>query len=189
MSTVHENRGVKLPAIKDACVSGSIASVLSAVVLSLCSKLEEGSAAGALNGPSQWIWGEREAHTRRATARHTFLGYAIHHGMSIFWASFHEHAFGRSRGRELRRLSAPRIVAEAAGTTAVAYFVDYYVTPRRFRPGFEKHLERAAIFASYAAFAIGLALATLARKRAASRQPVSAAQSSRARSASAAASS
>src|SRR5690606_32141413 len=110
------------------------------------------------NGPSQWVWGEHEAHTRRATARHTLVGYAIHHAMSIFWGACYERVFGRSRDRDLRRVSVPQITAEAAATTMVAYFVDYYVSPRRLRPGFKKHLGGGAIFASYAAFALGLAL-------------------------------
>jgi hypothetical protein len=140
--------------------------VLSAVALAVCSKLEEGSAAGALNGPSQWIWGEREAHTRRATLRHTLVGYLIHHGTSIMWALGYEHVFGRGRERALDRVPASQIVAEAAGTAIVAYCVDYYFTPRRLRPGFKKHLGPAGIFAGYAAFALGLALTTLARRRA-----------------------
>jgi len=132
--------------------------VLSAAVLSLCSKWEEGSAAGALNGPSQWVWGEREAHTREASVRHTLVGYAIHHGMSIFWASFYERCFGRSRERNLQDVTTTQIAVEAAATTAMAYFVDYHVTPKRFRPGFKKHLGPASMFASYAAFAAGLAI-------------------------------
>lgn len=166
---------IKADACKDALLSGSSASALSAVVLSVCSKLDEDSAAGALNGPSQWIWGERQAYTRRATLKHTLVGYLIHHAMSIFWASLYEHSFGRSRERALERLSTARIFAEAAAATSVAYFVDYRITPKRFRPGFKKHLRSTSLFVSYAAFAVGLALTTLLRR------PQAAARSSRAR--------
>lgn len=51
----------------DAVVSGSAASLASAATLMACSKLHEGSAAGGLNGPSQWLWGESEAYTREAS--------------------------------------------------------------------------------------------------------------------------
>jgi hypothetical protein len=165
----------KPDALEDALVSGSNASALSAVALSACSKIEEDSAAGALNGPSQWVWGEREAYTRRATLKHTVVGYAIHHATSILWAAFYEQCFGRSRGRELEASSTARVVAEAAVTASIAYFVDYHVTPQRFRPGFKKHLGSCSIFVSYAAFAAGLALTTLLRRQRA------AAQSNRAR--------
>lgn len=176
----------KSGAFKDALVSGSSASVLSAAVLSLCSKWEEGSAAGALNGPSQWVWGEREAHTREASLRHTFVGYTIHHAMSICWAVCYEHCFGRSCERDLKQVPVAQIAAEAATMTVMAYVVDYTVTPKRFRPGFKKHVGPASMFASYAAFAAGLAITTLVRRKIVMR---AAAPSIRVRSVSAAASS
>ena len=150
-------------AMKDAVVSGSFAAVLSAAALSFCSQQEEGSAAGGLNGPSQWLWGEDEAYTREATLKHTAVGYAIHHSTSIFWATFYEHLFGRGRKRLEREVSNARVIAEAAAMAAAAYVVDYKLTPRRFRPGFEKHISGASMFAVYVAFGTGLALATLLR--------------------------
>jgi hypothetical protein len=151
-------------AARAAIASGTAASVLSAATLALCSKIEEDSAAGALNGPSQWLWGEDEAYTRRATLRHTAVGYAIHNSTSIFWATLHEYLFGR-RDDGAPKKSATRHCAEAAATTAGAYVVDYYLTPKRFRPGFKKHLGPKSIFAVYSAFALGLALVAIARDR------------------------
>jgi hypothetical protein len=145
--------------LRTALASGTVASVLSALVLALCSKVEEGHAAGGINGPSQWIWGEAEAYTRRATWRHTAVGYAIHHATSIFWAALHELTFGRTAQRK----NAARICAEAAATTATAYVVDYHVTPRRLRPGFDKHLGALSMLAVYAAFGAGLAWYELTR--------------------------
>ena len=143
----------------DAIVSGSAASLTSAAALMACSRLHEGSAAGGLNGPSQWLWGEAEAYTREATLRHTASGYAIHHATSIFWAVIHEAVFGGSR----RAKPAIQHCAEAAVSAGTAYVVDYYLTPRRFRPGFEKHVSPKGMFAVYAAFAAGLAIAAIAR--------------------------
>lgn len=150
-------------AARAAVASGTAASVLSAATLAACSKLEEGSAAGGLNGPSQWLWGEEEAYTRRATLRHTAVGYAIHHSTSIMWATLHEYLFG-ALDADAPRKSAARHCAEAAAMTAGAYVVDYYLTPRRFRPGFKKHLGPRSIFAVYTAFAAGLALASIVRE-------------------------
>lgn len=143
----------------DALISGSAASLTSAAALMACSRLNEGSAAGGLNGPSQWLWGESEAYTREATLRHTAAGYAIHHATSIFWAVIHETVFGGSR----RRKPAIQHCAEAAVSAGTAYVVDYYLTPRRFRPGFEKHVSTTGMVAVYAAFAAGLAIAAIAR--------------------------
>lgn len=146
---------------RDAVISGSAASLASAAALMACSARDEGSAAGGLNGPSQWLWGETEARTREATLRHTAAGYAIHHTTSIFWAVIHESVFGGSR----RRKPAIRHCAEAAVSAATAYFVDYYLTPRRLRPGFEKHVRPSGMVAVYAAFAAGLAITAIARDR------------------------
>lgn len=145
----------------DAVVSGSAASLASAAALMACSAIHEGSAAGGLNGPSQWLWGESEAYTREATLRHTAAGYAIHHSTSIFWAVLHEAIFGGSR----RRKSALQHCAEAVVSAGTAYVVDYHLTPRRFRPGFEKHVSPQGMVAVYAAFAAGLAIAAIARGR------------------------
>ena len=141
-------------ALRRGALSGTVASVLSAAAAALCGRREAGTAAGPLNGPSQWAWGEGAAHVRRATWRHTALGYAIHHLMSIGWATLHEKHFAHPApaGRPYSRLAA------GALTSAAAAFVDYRIVPRRFGPGFEKQLDRASLCAVYAAFAVGLAL-------------------------------
>ena len=141
--------------------SGTLAGLASAAVLAVCGQIENRRAASALNGPSQWLWGERAAHERRATLRHTVPGMMIHHLTSIGWATLHEHRFDASAQRK----SALRHGIEAAGTTALAYFVDYHLTPKRLQPGFEKHLGKTSFFAVYASFGAGLALATLLRSR------------------------
>src|SRR5688572_21695507 len=74
----------------DAVVSGTAASLASAAALMAASASNEGSMAGGLNGPSQWLWGEDEAYTRRWTLRHSGSGYVIHNATSIFWAALHE---------------------------------------------------------------------------------------------------
>jgi hypothetical protein len=142
-------------------VSGTSASICSAVALSVCSRIDEGSFAGGLNGPSQWLWGEAEAYTREASARHTLVGYGIHHVTSVFWATLYERTFGEPGERKtpLRRC------AEAALSSVGAYVVDYYLTPRRLRPGFEKHVSTPSMFAVYGAFAFGLAAASILRDR------------------------
>jgi hypothetical protein len=146
---------------RSAFYAGTAASVLSALALAACGLREEGSAAGPLNGPSQWIWGEREARTTRATVRHTLVGYAIHHLSSLLWATLHERMFAPGAAAA----SPARTGAEAMATAALAYVVDYHIAPRRFRPGFRKHLSPPAIFCTYAAFAAGLALERMLRHR------------------------
>lgn len=139
-------------ALARAIVSGTSASALSALALAACGRATNGTAAGPLNGPSQWVWGQGAAHRRRATLRHTAVGYVIHHLMSIFWATLHE----RATPRNTSYAPAERLLT-AAATAAVAWFVDYHLTPQRLQPGFEKQLDGKSLFAVYTAFALGLA--------------------------------
>jgi hypothetical protein len=132
--------------------------VFSAAALAWRGYADEGSAAGPLNGPSQWIWGETQAYRRDATIR-TAVGYAIHHSTAILWATLYERLLGEQRHPK----SIVRHLAEASSMTAAAYIVDYHFTPSRFRPGFKKHLQPASVFAVYAAFAAGLALTQIVR--------------------------
>jgi hypothetical protein len=140
-------------AFGQALVTGTTASLLSAAMLALCGRIVRGTAAGPNNGPSQWVWGENAAYERRATLRNTALGYAIHHVMSIGWATLHEkHVVDPNRA-----ISLPRRLTACAATSAFACFVDYCIAPRRLRPGFEKQLGKTSLFLVYAAFALGLA--------------------------------
>jgi len=138
-------------AARRALVSGSVASILSTAVLAACGRLENGAAAGPLNGPSQWIWGRWAAHVRRPSLRHTLTGYVVHHLCSCSWAVLHE----RCRGRDERPQTA---IAKAVATAALASFVDYQLTPKRLRPGFETQLSTSSLLGVYAAFAVGLAI-------------------------------
>lgn len=133
----------------------------SGIVLAIAGVKDEGSAAGPLNGPSQWARGEREAYTTETSVRHTVVGYGIHHVMSVGWAILHERVTGEGAAH-----STARVFAHAAATAGIAYYVDYHLTPRRFRPGFDKHVSGPSIVAVYASFAAGLAIAQLLRRRA-----------------------
>ena len=127
-------------------VSGAAASVLSAIALAICGRIELGDPWAPLNGPSQWIFGPHAAHRSGPSLRYTLTGYLIHHLASVFWAL----TFERLRSR--RSIGAP-----AAATAAIACFVDYQLTPRRLTPGFERRLSRKSLGVVYVAFAIGLA--------------------------------
>src|SRR5215217_5060213 len=124
-------------------LSGSLASIFSGIALALCGKAEIDDACAPLNGPSQWVWGRHAKFKDGFTVRHTVVGYAIHHGASIFWGLLYE------------RLRKTRHDIEAAAmTSATAAFVDYRLTPKRFTPGFEKRLSMRSLFAVYAAFGL-----------------------------------
>lgn len=134
-----------------ALLSGSAASVASALALAWRGKHELDDPVAPLNGPSQWIWGKGAPYQDGFSARHTVVGYAIHHLASVFWALFYEKARPQDRNP----------VAPAALAAAVSSFVDYRLTPERLTPGFEKRLSRKSLVLVYAAFGLGLALPSL----------------------------
>jgi len=128
-------------------------------------KLDCNNAVGPLNGPSQWLWGERGARETHLTLRNTLPGIIIHQLTSIMWAAIHHRTFGR----DAQDSSIPAQLLGGAASAVTAYVVDYAFTPKRFQPGFAKHLSARGMFATYAAFGVGLALcgvvATLRRRQ------------------------
>ncbi|SFF10365.1 hypothetical protein [Nitrosomonas sp. Nm166] len=143
--------------IHSSLVSGSVASVASAISLSLLGKRELGRFAAPINGPSQWIWGRHAPYKNRFSLRYTLMGYAIHHAASIFWAIWYERV--RERSSPTEKPSAA--LAPAVMTTAAAYVVDFYCIPKRLTPGFENRLSKRSLFLVYGTFALGLAAPAL----------------------------
>src|SRR3954465_5567739 len=84
------DRAIWKQALIDALRSGSVASVATTIVLAACGAIECDDAPGPVNGPSQWIWGRYAAYQRGFSSRYTLAGYAVHHAMSIFWATLFE---------------------------------------------------------------------------------------------------
>jgi hypothetical protein len=145
-------------ALREGVVTGSVASVLSTIVLAAMGKRQAGNAVAPVNAVSHWIWGHEAARVGGATWRHTLTGYLTQHAASIFWATLYARVYGHRR--EAKQL--PQAVAGALGTTAVAYLVDYKVVPKRLTPGYEHVLDGKGMLAVYAALAAGLALGAMA---------------------------
>jgi hypothetical protein len=142
-------------AARAAMFSGACASLASALVLAWRGQRDAGDAAAPLNGPSQWVWGRWAPSVRGFSARHTVLGFAIHHLAATFWAVFFE--------RARQRVDRPAPLAFA--TAATANVVDYALTPKRLQPGYERQLGKASLVLVYGAFASGLLLSALLRSR------------------------
>lgn len=140
-------------------LSGSVAAVLSSVVVAACSACEARAPFAGVNAASQWFWGRRAKRHTGASWRYTAVGYLVHHFSSLLWAGIYE-------AWCLRRPASARVSAgRAAVVAAAACVVDYTVTPRRFRPGFERHIGRASIATVYVAFGVGLFAGAWARRR------------------------
>lgn len=139
--------------LRRALVSGSVASVCSTLAVSAFSRWHSGTAAAGTNAASQWFWYPQARMARQPSLRHTLVGYAVHHASSVFWAC----TFEALRPRTAR---AGGRAARAAGVAAAAYVVDYHVVPRRLSPGFEHRIGASGMWATYAAFALGLFVAS-----------------------------
>ena len=140
-------------------LSGTIAAVLSSVVVAACSACEARAPLAGVNAASQWLWGRRAKRHVGPSWRYTAVGYAVHHFSSLWWAGIYE-------AWCLRWPAPPRVsAARAAAVATAACVVDYTITPPRFRPGFERHIGRTSIAAVYVAFGIGLFAGAWARRR------------------------
>lgn len=147
-------------ALRASVASGSAASLASLVVLTIAGKIECDDGVAPTNAISHWIWGESAKRKNGASVRHTLVGCGIHHAASIFWAVFYEKWFGKSDNK-----STTQALTEQAAMAALACFVDYQLTPKRLRPGFEGRLSKKSLFFVYVAFGLGLGLPRILRKK------------------------
>jgi hypothetical protein len=141
-------------ALRDAVVTGTAASLASTAALAVCGVAEIDRPFAPTNAVSHWYWGDRATRKDRFSIRHTVLGYLTHNAASILWAVWYEKLFGARRAGQ----QPVAALGDAAAIAALAYFVDYRLTPRRLMPGFEQRLSRRSLFAVYACFGAGLAL-------------------------------
>jgi hypothetical protein len=146
-------------AARDAAVSGAAASIASTLALLACGARENRHASAPVNAVSHWVWDEDAVRQNRPSLRFTLLGYVIHHGAALFWASLYEKFLARPND------STARTMQKSALTAAVACVVDFKFTPRRFTPGYERRLSKQSLFLVYSAFAVGMASAGLLKRR------------------------
>lgn len=139
--------------LRKSVMSGSTASLLSAISLAILGKGELGKTAAPMNGPSQWVWGKYASFLNYFSWQYTGVGYIIHHAASIFWALFYEKNCENMNPKK----NCQEIIIPALMVSAVAYVVDFYVVPKRFSPGFERRLSKESLFIVYGVFALGLA--------------------------------
>jgi hypothetical protein len=98
------------------------------------------------------VQGDRAFSRNDASLAFTTPGYAIHHTACVFWAALYRLL---RRHRHERHAGHPLI--DAGVTAALAYGVDYALTPARFTPGYERRLGPLALMLSYGGLALGLA--------------------------------
>lgn len=134
-------------------LAGMTSSIAVALTAMLRSRLEGRSAWRPLNAISHITWGRHAAKQKDRTIRYTGIGLMLNWVACMFWAGCYQ-----ACRRSIPRDSFVTAAAIGAGTSALAYFTDYHVVPRRFSPGFELSLSRRSFPWVYAALAAGLFL-------------------------------
>jgi hypothetical protein len=136
--------------------SGSTAGLASASVATTGALRAGHAPYAALNAVAHCLWPDATSQ-ETPSIRYTALGATIHMGSAVFWGVLFEALCDR-------RSRPARIVSAAVATALIAYVVDYHVVPKRFTPGFEKHLSKRSLAMTYVALAAGFAIAALARR-------------------------
>jgi hypothetical protein len=148
-------------ALTRGAVGGAASSLASTVALALLGRYEAGSPYAPTNAISHWVWGDRAARRDHPSWRYTMPGYVIHHASATFWSVL----FERWCGTLLDRRKTATTLSVATAASAVACFVDYRLTPRRLRPGYEQRLSKPALALVYGAFGLGLAAGAMLCRR------------------------
>jgi hypothetical protein len=138
---------------RDSALSGSVASIVSTLALTLLGRRDAGRATAPINAVSHWYWDTEALRNGQPSLKYTLPGYLTHHAASIFWAVAYERGFGQAARR-----SPAGALGAASTVAAFAALVDFTLTPRRFTPGFEHRLTKPSLVLVYGAFALGLAL-------------------------------
>ncbi|MBW4656585.1 MAG: hypothetical protein KME20_26610 [Kaiparowitsia implicata GSE-PSE-MK54-09C] len=129
-------------------ISGSVVSGVTTAVLALLARVGGGHPVQPVNSTSHWYWGEAAGRSRAIDLGHTLLGFATHHGASVFWAGVYQ---------AIRRVRPERsVVVDAVGVSAIAALVDYGLVPKRLTPGWEKVVAPSSIAIAYVAMAVAL---------------------------------
>lgn len=157
ISLAHSERDKWRVALREGAVTGTVASLLSTAVLALMGKRQDGHAIAPVNAVSHWAWGDDAARVLRPTWKHTLTGVLTQHAASIFWAALYSCFYGhRAEAKEL-----PQAIAGGVATSAVAYVIDYTITPKRLTPGYELRLDGKGMLAVYVALAAGFTAGAL----------------------------
>src|SRR5688572_15037046 len=151
--------------VADSLITGSLAAVATTVTAAACGRAENKNALAPINAISHIAWGDKAANQEQASWKYTATGLGLNTAAVGSWAVLYEALFGKAANRGEVGTS----LVGGALVSAFAYFVDYYVVPKRLTPGFEMRLSGKSLFAIYATLAASLGLGGLLRRRPASR--------------------
>lgn len=134
-----------------ALVSGTIASVVTAVGLAVLSRAEGKHPLAPFNASSHWLFGDNNIKLDGFNPQQTSIGLLTHHASAIFWALIYEFGAVSLVPKGYRE-------ATAAPTAVFAALLDYGLLPRRLTPGWELAVSKRSVSAGFLLLGLGLAL-------------------------------
>ncbi len=117
--------------------------------IAAASYAETGSPYAAINSISHIVDGDDVAFPTEFASRGTTIGIAVNATAMASWAVIFEFLLGKAK-------PAARVGGGVAMSVA-AFIVDYYLVPKRYTPGIERHLSKQAIFWIYVVLALTFA--------------------------------
>lgn len=148
-------------ALRDGAVSGAIAGAATAAVASLCGARDSGSAIAPINATSHVVHGREAADATHIDLKHTGIGFPVHVGSAMLWATLYERAFGSAADRG----NLGQALAGGYAVAALAYLTDYHAVPKRLTPGWEERVSGGSLALIYTALALSLPVRGLLRGR------------------------
>ena len=144
--------------VRDCLLSGLAGGVFSHLATVVRGRAERGDGNLPMHDVSHIAWGDHPASHTGRNPHNALVGAALHHGASVFWATFFEALFGRRAERNTKDA-----LIGGATIAAAAYVTDYHIVSDRFKPGFEAHLSNRSLVLVYVSLALGFAAAARLR--------------------------
>lgn len=145
--------------LKDAVLSGTIASAATVATAAACGARDSGSGIAAVNAVSHIMWGSDASNVPVADLKHTVPALLLNTGATLFWAALYERAFGHAAERG----EIAKAVLGAGVVSVLAYLTDYHLVPKRLTPGWEERVSSRSLGVIYAALALSFPVRGLLR--------------------------
>ena len=147
--------------MEEVLTTGAIATIATTAATAICGERENSNAIAPINAVSHICWGDQAARQETPSLQYTAVGALLNAAAVTSWAAVHELV--------CEKIAPKRDVGTAlvtgAAISALAWFTDYRIVPKRLTPGFEKRLSNPSLFAIYSTLALSLAAGRLARSR------------------------
>ena len=146
-------------AARDSGRKAILTAVTTTAAVALCGQIENGDPVQPINDISHIAYGDEAFAQNGFTLQYTGTGLSLTKSFTASWSLLHEVLFGEYQDEG----NVPASLAGGALVSAFAYIVDYYVVPKRFTPGFEKHLSNRSLLIIYIVLALALGLGGIKR--------------------------